>query len=53
MNAMLAWKINAVRVTINEDCWLGINGLPADGNPAGYRQPCWVHPALAEPTACT
>ncbi len=38
VNAMLAWKINAVRVTINEDCWLGINGLPADGNAAGYRQ---------------
>ena len=37
VNAMLSWKINAVRVTINEDCWLGINGLPADGNAAGYR----------------
>ncbi len=38
INAMLSWKINVVRVTINEDCWLGINGLPADGNAAGYRQ---------------
>jgi Cellulase (glycosyl hydrolase family 5) len=34
---MLAWKINVVRVTLNEDCWLGVNGLPLDGNAAGYR----------------
>jgi Cellulase (glycosyl hydrolase family 5) len=25
------------RVTLNEDCWLGINGLPLDGNAASYR----------------
>lgn len=25
--AMAAWKINAVRVPLNEDCWLGINGV--------------------------
>jgi hypothetical protein len=37
VSAMLAWKINAVRVTLNEDCWLGINGLPLDGNAASYR----------------
>lgn len=37
VNAMLAWKIDVVRVTLNEDCWLGINGLPLDGNPADYR----------------
>lgn len=28
--AMKAWRINTVRVPLNEDCWLGINGL----NPA-------------------
>ena len=28
--AMAAWLINAVRVPLNEDCWLGINGV----NPA-------------------
>ena len=27
---MAAWLINAVRVPLNEDCWLGINGV----NPA-------------------
>src|SRR5262249_54872580 len=40
VQAMLTWKINTVRIPLNEDCWLGINtsGLdPAylDGN---YRQ---------------
>ncbi|HWX74639.1 MAG TPA: hypothetical protein VNZ05_04985, partial [Solirubrobacteraceae bacterium] len=25
--AMAAWHINAVRVPLNEDCWLGINGV--------------------------
>ncbi len=24
---MLAWKINAVRLPLNEECWLGINGV--------------------------
>jgi hypothetical protein len=38
INAMLAWHINAVRVTINEDCWLGVNGTPMSGTAAGYRQ---------------
>lgn len=31
VNAMLSWDINAVRVPLNEDCWLGINGEPANG----------------------
>lgn len=29
VDAMLAWKINIVRVPLNEQCWLGINNLPA------------------------
>ncbi len=37
IKAMLAWKINVVRLPLNEDCWLGINGLPLGGNAAGYR----------------
>jgi hypothetical protein len=28
INKMLKWKINVVRIPINEDCWLGINGYP-------------------------
>jgi endoglucanase len=36
--AMAAWHINAVRVPINEDCWLGINGVdPALSGPAYQR----------------
>jgi endoglucanase len=27
VTAMKAWNINVVRVTLNEDCWLGINGV--------------------------
>ncbi|MDP9075656.1 MAG: glycoside hydrolase family 5 protein [Actinomycetota bacterium] len=37
VSAMLTWKINAVRLPINEDCWLGINGLPMSGTAAAYR----------------
>jgi hypothetical protein len=33
--AMAAWHINAVRVPLNEDCWLGINGVVTGG--AAYR----------------
>lgn len=28
--AIAAWHINAVRIPLNEDCWLGINGAPTD-----------------------
>jgi hypothetical protein len=28
-NAMVTWHINSVRVPLNEDCWLGINGVNA------------------------
>jgi hypothetical protein len=27
IEAMKAWKINTVRVPLNEHCWLGINGV--------------------------
>jgi hypothetical protein len=27
IDAMLTWDINAVRIPLNEDCWLGINGV--------------------------
>jgi endoglucanase len=35
--AMTAWRINAVRVPLNEHCWLGINGSPAGYSRAHYR----------------
>jgi hypothetical protein len=36
--AMAAWKINTVRIPLNEDCWLGINGLPAGYGASTYQQ---------------
>jgi hypothetical protein len=38
VNYMLAWGINSVRVPLNEDCWLGINGFPANGKTAAQYQ---------------
>ena len=35
--AMRTWDINAVRVPLNEDCWLGVN-TPAGRGGAPYRQ---------------
>ncbi len=31
IDAMKTWNINAVRVPLNEDCWLGINGVTTGG----------------------
>lgn len=36
--AIAAWHADAVRVPLNEDCWLGLNGQPSFGTEAGYRQ---------------
>jgi endoglucanase len=36
--AMAAWRINAVRVPLNEHCWLGINGAPRRYSGRRYRQ---------------
>jgi hypothetical protein len=37
--AIAAWHTNAVRVPMNEDCWLGINGVPVNGlTVAQYQQ---------------
>src|SRR5689334_9557236 len=36
--AIASWHVNAVRMPLNEDCWLGINGVdPAYGG-AAYKQ---------------
>jgi len=35
--AMLAWNINAVRIPLNEDCWLGINGVAAAYSGRNYQ----------------
>jgi len=36
--AIASWHANAVRVPLNEDCWLAINGVPAAYAGANYRQ---------------
>ena len=35
--AMKTWGINAVRVPLNEDCWLGINGIDPAYSGANYQ----------------
>jgi endoglucanase len=35
--ALLSWNINSVRVPLNEDCWLGINGVPAAYSGTNYQ----------------
>jgi hypothetical protein len=37
IDAMVTWKINAVRVPLNEDCWLGINGVKSTYGGTAYR----------------
>jgi endoglucanase len=37
VNDMLAWHINAVRLPLNEDCWLGINGVKWSYSGANYQ----------------
>ena len=34
--AIRSWAANAVRVPLNEDCWLGINGVPPEYGGANY-----------------
>lgn len=38
IQAIASWNVNAVRVPLNEDCWLGINGAPAAYSGATYQQ---------------
>jgi hypothetical protein len=37
VQAITTWKANAVRVPLNESCWLGINGAPAAYSGANYK----------------
>ena len=36
--SMASWHIDAVRVPLNEDCWLGINGVSSAYAGANYQQ---------------
>ena len=35
---MLEWKINAVRIPLNEHCWLGINGVSPQQGGENYKR---------------
>jgi endoglucanase len=37
VQAIVGWRANAVRVPMNEDCWLNINGSPAAYSGAAYQ----------------
>jgi Cellulase (glycosyl hydrolase family 5) len=37
VQAMAAWHINAVRVPLNEDCWLGIDGISPAASGSAYQ----------------
>lgn len=45
IDAMKAWKVNAVRVPLNADCWLGINGVASAYAGANYQNAIagWVN----------
>ncbi len=45
---MKTWNINAVRVTLNESCWLGINGEPTGMTAATYRSSIYSFTSLLE-----
>ena len=38
VHAIARWHVNIVRVLVNEDCWLGINGIKPQYAGANYRQ---------------
>jgi hypothetical protein len=38
IDAMKTWKVNAVRVPLNEDCWLDINGVQAAYGGSHYQK---------------
>jgi endoglucanase len=40
---MLSWKINAVRIPLNEDCWLSFNGVKTGGATYQSAIQTWVN----------
>ena len=37
VKAIASWRVNIVRVPLNEDCWLGVNGIKPALSGANYR----------------
>jgi hypothetical protein len=46
VRAIAAWHANVVRIPLNEDCWLGINGVKAAYGGASYRRAIVAYVAL-------
>jgi endoglucanase len=46
IQTMVGWKINALRIPLNESCWLGINGVSPASSGANYRQAIAAYVAL-------
>jgi endoglucanase len=44
--AMASWNINAIRVPLNETCWLGINGVWPESSGENYRAAIEAYVAL-------
>jgi hypothetical protein len=38
VRAIASWRVNVVRIPLNEDCWLGINGVPSQSSGPNYQQ---------------
>jgi hypothetical protein len=38
VKAIASWNVNVVRIPLNEDCWLGINGVKPEYGGANYRR---------------
>ena len=47
IDAMLRWRANVVRVPLDEECWLGINGAPKAYSGARYQRAVGDFAALA------
>ena len=47
--AMASWKINTVRLPLNESCWLGLDGAPSGSTVTQYKADVksWVDGAVA------
>jgi endoglucanase len=43
ITAMLSWKVNAVRIPLNEDCWLNLNGVKLGGTTYQNDIQTWVN----------
>lgn len=47
--AIASWKMNTIRLPLNQSCWLGVDGLPSNRTAAQYRADVrtWVDAASA------